>query len=131
MRLGGPIFSPSRKCLNHHVIVALQLNIIATNKPLSPYEQQILLDANDPPGRARMMSNYCQHLHDIMKKVSNTADMRFVSLLNVFDGQSAPIFGDEVHFSDRGNHIVANYLAPLIHSEISKVNDSQDKSLAT
>ena len=111
-----------------HVIVALQPIIYATNKPLSPYEQQIVQDDN-PPGRAGIMKNYCQHLHDIMKTISNTEDMRFVSLLHVFDGQSAPIFGDEVHLPDRGYSILASYLAPLIESEINKVNYSQDKSL--
>jgi hypothetical protein len=96
-------------------IYAWQPTIHSTKKPLSPFEARTVRNLEEGESGRRLITMHREAADQIDAVVGPIAGARFLNLSRVFDGESKPVFLDEIgHTYESANEALATALTPAL-----------------
>lgn len=102
------------------LVFCLQPSLYNTSKSLGPYEQQLL------QGYRSEFASYADYnravydeLRRVLPKDAAKYGYAFLDADEAIAGETRDVFADHVHFGDRGNRYLGEYLAEALDSRIS------------
>ncbi len=92
-------------------VVYLQPSVYSTKKPLSDYEKSLLALAKNYPGLEERFAVGYESLRKDLPALAAKEGFTFIDADEAIAAETRSLFVDHVHFGDRGNRLLGNYLA--------------------